>query len=189
MSSPLLRDLEAEFALAYKARAKAKSKIRLRKKEITEAERRAFTTRQEALEHQDAYDAEADPLAHELISRLEIDLAWLEYEMDVPSLDVRYYELRHHMMVARRAVERDDAGAQRLKSVYMKFAGIADSVTPDQVLHYTHGCKIEMFYGGRESMYEPGNSPDGLGHGHVTILVREDGEPLHVKFSRPPKAE
>lgn len=130
---------------------------------------------------------ERDRLKLEL-TQLEDQIAWQKKDFNIQGRSARYYKLRHQMMEERKLVEQGDVAALEVKRAYMKYARILQCVAPADVLYYTENGnrRVHLFYGGKASFDGPGNSPDGVGHGHVIIGVGK-WEPYYVKFTRPPE--
>lgn len=114
-----------------------------------------------------------------------VQQAWLEAEVDVPTHDAHFYDLRHQMMLARQEHECGNAEALERKRAYMRAADIPADIKPDEVLYYPDGRNIHLFYAGGKDFYDNGTSPDGVGHGHV-MLRRNRQNVYYPDYTRLP---
>lgn len=102
-----------------------------------------------------------------------------------------YYNARHLYMLAISLAEADDAAMAERKLDLMRRADIPPGYGPQDVWYYEYSyggrTKIHLFYGGTVAPMGDDMSPDGDGHGHVELLITEDGD-CSLLFSRPPQA-
>lgn len=120
------------------------------------------------------------------ISQLKEQSAWLKIELDIQRREKHYYMIRHHMMEKRQQAESNNEAALEAKRTYMISAGIPISVAPEDVLYYTDGRRVHLFYGGTTSPTGSGVSSDGLGHGHIVLIKGASGV-YRVQYSRDPQ--
>lgn len=120
------------------------------------------------------------------IARKKLDLA-----LHHNGLEDRYCAERHKMMIGIYQKERFDRAALQKKREFMQVAGLLDRMEPDEVLYYVderrQPLKVHLFFGGRISPLGKVYSPDGLGHGHAT-LVRQPDKSYAKDFIRQPKS-
>ena len=94
--------------------------------------------------------------------------------------EIIFAAARHKMMVALKEFEKGDDSARDRKARYMRALRILSRFTHDDVLYYTEGSRVHLFYGGTVSPTGHGESPDGRGHGHVILTARDGGKEGYV---------
>ncbi len=112
--------------------------------------------------------------------------------LNLPRLNEGYVVARHHLL--RAIVDGDTSDVARdMKTAWALTAEIPPEfiANPDSIWHYEtmndrgEVAEVHFFYGGTTAPTYEGESPDGDGHGHHVLVLR-DGK-LTLDFSRLPQ--
>lgn len=102
-----------------------------------------------------------------------------------------YFYARHVLLMAIQKAEAEDADAIHRKMAYLEVlvhaGALRLSTRVDEILYYTEGDQVHVFYGGGELRWDRRvKSPDGIGHGHSVLECCFDGT-YECVFQRKPE--
>ena len=145
----------------------------------------------------DKYGAEAAELRRrrdELQRMLDSEQGYrkdLRDQYDLAAVQRRYYVARHLYLLATAKYANSNSGALERKCVLMRMAEIPLSFTVKEVWHYEqkidHGDQVHFFFGGGINPETGEVAPDGVGHGHYVLTLRESCAPI-LRRVREPRA-